>query len=437
MTEIVHYLTTNIFKQPSLFMGLITCIGLVVQKKSIENIIKGTARTIIGVIILFVGVNLIGTTVSPLSTAFGTLYNVPKVNQFDPNLSWEYLGTMGSTIGLVMVIAFAINLLVARVTPIKNIFLTGHIFFWMSYIFVLAGVEAGLSGTGLVVFSVIFLSAYIILVPWATKPHVKKITGSDDFTVGHTAGFFIILGGIIGKFVGDATKSTEDIKIPKALNFLKDTTISTSIIMFILYIVVGLLIGEEARVEVFGSAVGSINTIGGMQYDLFTFSLMAGLTFGAGFTILLTGVRLMIGELIPAFKGISERLIPNAIPALDVPVIFSFAPNALMIGFIFSMIASIGTILVLATTGNLHYAVIPLVIACFYDVAPGAISANARGGKVAAIITSIVGGVLHVGLIAFSLKAAMHTAAGFLQIYGGNDFSLWTIIAKWFAGLFA
>lgn len=433
---VINYLASNIFKQPSLFIGLIALVGLILQRKSIGDTIKGTFKTIIGVIILFIGVNLIGTAVSPLSSAFATLYKLPESNQFDPTICWTLLGTHGSTIGLVLVIAFAINLLVARFTPIKNIFLTGHIFFWMAYLFVLAGVEGGLEGTALTIFASSFLAFYIIVVPWLTKPFVKKITGSDDFTIGHTASIFIILGGLIGKVVGNKEKSTEDINIPRSLEFFKDTTIATSLIMFVIYIVVGLLIGGEGRLAVYAPAVGSINTIGGMQYDLFTFSLMAGLTFGAGLTILLTGVRLMLGELIPAFKGISDKLIPNAIPALDIPMLFPFAPNALMIGFVLSMVSSIATILILAATGSLAYAVIPLATACFYDIAPGAIAANAEGGRTAAIITSIVGGILMVLLVAGSIAVVFNTSAGFVQIYGGNDFSLWSIIAGLISKIF-
>jgi len=427
--SVINYLTSNIFKQPSLFMGVIALIGLILQRKSVGDTIKGTFKTVMGVIILFIGVNLIGTAVAPLSSAFGTLYQLPSGNQFDPSICWTLLGTHGSTIGLVIVIAFIINLLVARITPIKNIFLTGHIFFWMSYIFVLAGVQGGLEGAPLVIFASLFLAFYIIVIPAITKPFVKKITGNDDFTIGHTASLFIILGGLIGKLVGNKEKSTEDIKIPKAFDFFRDTTIATALVMFVVYIVVGLLVGAETRIAVFGGALGTINTIPGMQYDLFTFSLMAGLTFGAGLTILLTGVRLMLGELIPAFKGISDKLIPKAIPALDIPMIFPYAPNALMIGFILSLAASIGTILLLASTGNLMYAVIPLATACFYDVAPGAIAANATGGRTAAIITSIVGGILMVFLIAGSIAVVFNTSAGFVQLYGGNDFSLWSIIS--------
>lgn len=434
--NIVSYLSTNIFKQPTLFIGLIAFIGLLLQRKGISNVIKGTFKTIIGVIILFVGVNLIGTSVSPLSSGLGTLYNLPIENQFDSNMAWSLLSEYGSTIGMVLMIAFVMNLLIARFTPIKSIFLTGHIFFWMSYIFVLSGVELGLSGWQLLLFASVFLTIYIIVMPWLTKPFVKTITGSDDFTIGHTASIFIIIGGCIGKIVGDKSKSTENIKIPNQLDFFRDTTISTSLIMFLLYIAVGFLIGPSGRSEAFEPAISTINTIGGMKYDFFTFSLMGGLTFGAGLTILLTGVRLMLSELIPAFSGISDYLIPNAIPALDVPMLFPFAPNALMIGFLISLTTSIVAIILLASTGILPYAVIPLVTACFYDVAPGAIAANAEGGKTAVVITGVVGGILMVLFIVGSISLTFNTSAGFIQLYGGNDFSIWSLISGYVGRLF-
>ena len=277
--SVINYLTSNIFKQPSLFLGVVALIGLLLQRKSFGEVIKGTFKTIIGVIILFKGVNIIGDAVSPLSGAFSTLYDLPASNQFDPQGWLNFLGEYGSTIGLVIVLAFIINLLVARITPIKNIFLTGHIFFWMSYIFVAVGVEAGLTGTALTIFATLFLALYIIVVPALLRPFVKKVTGSDDFTIGHSASIFCLLGAGIGKLVGNKEKSTEDLKIPKAFEFFRDTTIATSLIVFATYIVVGLIIGPDARVEIFGGAIGTLNTIGGMQYDLFTFSLMAGLTF--------------------------------------------------------------------------------------------------------------------------------------------------------------
>lgn len=435
--NIIGYLTSNIFKQPSIFLGLVAMIGLILQKKSIGDIVKGTFKTIIGVIILFQGVNLVSTSVTPLSNAFSTLYQVSDTNIFDPNSWLNVLGEYGSVVGIVLVLSFIINLIVARFTPIKNIFLTGHVFFWMSYLMVGTGVQIGLKGTGLTIFATTFLALYIILVPALLRPAVSRITKNDMFTIGHTAGIYCLLGTFIGKFIGNKEKSTENLKIPKSLDFFRDTTIATSLIMFIIYITVGLIIGSEKSAEIYGVSVGTINTIGGMQYDLFTFSLMAGLTFGAGLTILLTGVRLMLGEIVPAFKGISDKLIPNAIPALDIPMIFPYAPNALLIGFVLSMVSSILTIVILVSTGTLSYAVIPLTVACFFDIAPGAIFANAEGGRTAAIVTSILGGIIMVLLLTCSLALFKETVAGFHQLYSGNDNSIWSIIAYYIGKLFA
>ncbi|MEG1947157.1 MAG: PTS ascorbate transporter subunit IIC [Lachnospiraceae bacterium] len=434
--EILNYLGTNIFKQPPFFMGIIALVGLLLQKKDIGSVIKGTAKTIMGVIILFVGVNFITAAASPLATAFATLYKLPKASQFDGSLCWEVLGSYGAEIGLALALSFVINLLVAKFTPLKNIFLTGHIYFWMAYLAVAAGVQGGLSGAPLIGFATIGLSLYIIISPALLRPLVKKVTGSDDFTIGHTAGIFCLMGYGIGKLFKGKSKSTEEMNIPKGLDFFRDTTVASSILMVVTYIIVGLIIGPNARQEVYGGALPGIATIGGMQYDLFSFSVIAGMNFGAGLTILLTGVRMMLGEIIPAFKGISEKIIPNAIPALDIPMIFPYAPNALLVGFVTSMITSILTIVVMAATGTMVFAVIPLTVACFFDIAPAAVFANKEGGRIGAVVASAVGGVVMILLLTFSIGLTLDTAAGFNQIYGGNDFSLFSGLSSWIAGLF-
>lgn len=435
--SVFTWLGSNIFKQPPLFMGILAMVGLILQKKDVGSVIKGTAKTIMGVIILFVGVNFVTTAATPLANAFSAMYKLPEKAMFDGNLCWVVLSDYGAEIGLALLLSFCVNLLVAKFTPIKHIYLTGHIYFWTSYLAVAAGVQGGLSGAALVAFATAALSLYIIIVPALMRPLVRNVTGTDDFTIGHTTSIFCFLGFGIGKLFKKAnSKSTEDMKIPQALNFFRETTIASSIVITLCYLVVGLIIGPQARQEVYGSAIGSIGTVGGMQYDFITFSLIAGLNFGAGLTILLTGVRLMLGEIIPAFRGISEKLIPNAIPALDVPMIFPYAPNAMLIGFVGSMITSILTIIVMANTGTMMYAVIPLTVACFFDCAPGAIFANKEGGRAAAIVTSVVSGVIMVIVAMVSIGLTLDTAAGFNQLYGGNDFSIFSGISSVIAGIF-
>src|SRR5690625_7753646 len=72
-----------------------------------------------------------------------------------------------------------------------------------------------------------------------------------------------------------------------------------------------------------------INEISGGE-NVFVFAIMQAITFTAGFVLVLQGVRMMLAEIVPAFRGISQKIVPNAVPDLDVPVIFPYATNAVI-----------------------------------------------------------------------------------------------------------
>ncbi|KAF3366945.1 SgaT protein, partial [Enterococcus faecium] len=59
---------------------------------------------------------------------------------------------------------------------------------------------------------------------------------------------------------------------------------------------------------------------GGQNY--LVYAIIMAITFAAGVFIILQGVRLILAEIVPAFTGFSEKLVPNARPALDCPVVY-------------------------------------------------------------------------------------------------------------------
>ncbi|WP_281061783.1 PTS transporter subunit IIC, partial [Clostridioides difficile] len=71
-----------------------------------------------------------------------------------------------------------------------------------------------------------------------------------------------------------------------------------------------------------------------------TYAIKQGLSFGAGLIIMLHGVRMLINQIMPAFQGISEKVVPNALPAFDCPILFNYKPNAVLIGFLVAMLTS-------------------------------------------------------------------------------------------------
>ncbi len=56
--NIAQFIANNLFNQLAIMMAIIALIGLLFQKKSIEQAIAGALRAAIGVIILNVGVSV-------------------------------------------------------------------------------------------------------------------------------------------------------------------------------------------------------------------------------------------------------------------------------------------------------------------------------------------------------------------------------------------
>ena len=422
MKEILDF-CVSFFRNPALFMGLVVAIGLILQRKPIDAILKGIFKGIIGMVILLKGVDIVVSSITPLANAFSGLFNTQSNSTLgDFNV---FLGQYGSYVGLILLCGFVINIIIARYTRFKTIYLTGNILFWYPMLFLAVGIENNVSGLKLFIFTLIMYILVITIFPYILRKHVKYVTGNDSFTIGHTASIYCLLGSYIGKLVGQKDKNIENLNLPKSLSFFRDTNITAAIVMFIVYIIVGLFIGKESRIAIYGSE------------PLSTYSLIQGITFAAGMIILLTGVRMILGEIIPSFKGIADKLAKGSIPALDIPMIFPYGPNALLIGFIIALITSIGTLFLLGASGVLTFALIPLVVACYFDVAPGAIFANARGGWPAAIITSALGGIILMVLAAISLNLVSGTVGNFIQTYGGNEFSIWVIIGDLVGKLFS
>ncbi|WP_221365182.1 PTS ascorbate transporter subunit IIC [Clostridium perfringens] len=422
MKEILDF-CVSFFRNPALFMGLVVAIGLILQRKTIDAILKGIFKGIIGMVILLKGVDIVVSSITPLANAFSGLFNTQSNNTLgDFNV---FLGQYGSYVGLILLCGFVINIIIARYTRFKTIYLTGNILFWYPMLFLAVGIENNVSGLKLFIFTLIMYILVITIFPYILRKHVKYVTGNDSFTIGHTASIYCLLGSYIGKLVGQKDKNIENLNLPKSLSFFRDTNITAAIVMFIVYIIVGLFIGKESRTAIYGSE------------PLITYSLIQGITFAAGMIILLTGVRMILGEIIPSFKGIADKLAKGSIPALDIPMIFPYGPNALLIGFIIALITSIGTLFLLGASGVLTFALIPLVVACYFDVAPGAIFANSRGGWPAAIITSALGGIILMVLAFISLNLVSGTVGNFIQTYGGNEFSIWVIIGDLVGKLFS
>ena len=423
--EILNFVIDDIFGVAPIFMALIALLGLILLKKSFSDILTGMFKTALGVVILMAGVSILVDAMLPLAIAVGAFQ---EATPFPAEMigSDAFMTDYGTQVGIAMLAGFGINLLVARFTRWKSVFLTGHMLYWFPFVFTAVAVSAGFTGWTAGIIGGLTSAIYYVVAPNLVRPYIKDVIGDDSFTLGHPSVSFVLIGGFLAKRFGNKEKSTEDIQFPTGLRFLKEVAIIGSLAIMLGYVVLLILI----------AITGSDVVIDTGGQTMFRFVFMSGLGFGAGLTILMLGVRMFIAEITTAFTGIQEKLIPKAVPALDCPLLFPYAPNAVIIGFIVSSIASVILIFITAGLGIFRYAVIPIVIACFFECGTAAVVGNARGGRRGAIIAAVAGGVVMVFLMGFSLPFVDRTIADWLINFGGQDFSLWAIIQGLILNLF-
>ncbi|MCC8458963.1 PTS ascorbate transporter subunit IIC [Photorhabdus aegyptia] len=386
--EFFHFLM-SVLSEPAILVGLIALIGLILQRKPVTECIKGTIKTIMGFVILGAGAGLVVSSLGDFAEIFQHAFGIQGVMPNNEAIVSIAQKSFGKEMAMIMFFAMVINILIARFTPWKFIFLTGHHTLFMSMMVAVILATAGIKGTMLVAIGSVVVGVAMVFFPAIAHPYMKKVTGSDDVAIGHFSTLSYVLSGFIGSKLGNKAYSTEEMNVPKSLLFLRDTPVAISFTMAIIFMISCLFAGSDFVREVSGGKNG------------FMFSLMQSITFAAGVYIILQGVRMVIAEIVPAFKGISDKLVPNAKPALDCPVVFPYAPNAVLVGFLSSFVAGVIGMFILYALGMT--VIIPGVVPHFFVGAAAGVFGNATGGRRGAILGAFAQGFLITFLPVFLL----------------------------------
>ncbi len=396
---------------PPLLIGLIAVVGLIAQRQRIDEIIRGGLMAAFGMMIIMFGVDVLVGSIAPINELYEVVADPEAV---DPAYGEEaYLAEYGAQIGLAMLLGFVLHILIALFTKVKTIFLTGHFLFWMPFIFVAVGVGVGMPAWALVIWGGILSALYWSFMPYFLRPYSREVIGSDDFTLGHPSAILALVSGTIAKYVGNKENSTEDITLPKGLGFFREISIMGAIIIFVTYIVSGFAIGDGF----YGEGIAEL--------PLVPFAFEQALQFGIGIIILLQGVRIFVNEIVPAFEGISGKIIKDAQPAYDAPIFFNYKPNAVIIGFIVAFITSTVFIVIMNQFDVFYALLIPLVIPSFFECGAASVMADGQGGMRGAVIGTFFAALVMVILLGISTYFFRDTIQDWILIFGGNDMSLW------------
>jgi len=418
----LQFIIHDVLGTPAILVGLFSMIGLLLQKKAVSEVISGTLKTIMGFVILTSGAAIVATTLTTFSQLFEYSFHIQGVVPNTDAMAALAQKNYGTATAMIMVLGMLFNIVLARITPLKYIFLTGHHTLYMAAMLAVILSVGGLSPFWVILVGAVILGIMMVVSPAILQPFTRKITGTDDLALGHFGSTGYLLSALVGKAVGKGSPSIEEMQVPKSLNFLRDSSVAISLTMMILFVILVLVAGKEF---VESSVSGGQNFI--------IFAVIQSLTFAAGVWIILAGVRMIIAEIVPAFKGIADKLVKDAKPALDCPTVFPFAPNAVIVGFLSSFAAGLVSMFLCPLFGL--SVIVPGLVPHFFCGATAGVYGNICGGRRGAVVGAFAHGLL-ISFLPAILLPLMGDLGFASTTFGDADFGVAGIILGHVVSLF-
>lgn len=412
------YFAANILTQPAFLIGFIVLLGYVLLKKPLYESIAGFLKATVGYLILTVGSGGLVNNFRPILVGLKERFDLDAM-VIDPYFGQnavtagieETFGRTFSDTMILLLIAFVMNILLVRFkkyTKLRAVFTTGNVqiqqaatAFW-----ILLFCFPDLGQIQILLIMGLILGCYWAVGSNLTVDITQDLTEGAGFAIAHQQMFGVyIFARLAEKMKKDKNnRKLEDVQLPGFLSIFNENMVATSILMLFFFGIILVVLGPAYLIEAGFMAEG--------QSFLF-YILQTALYFAVYLAILQLGVRTFVSELTESFQGISNTLLPGAVPGIDVAATFGFgSPNAVTIGFLFGALGqfiTIGLLILFKSPVIVIAGFIPL----FFDNAVIAVYANNRGGFKAACIFPFISGVIQV------LGSALIAAFIGLSQYGG------------------
>jgi len=430
LLSIWSFFQINILTKPAFFVGFIVLIGYLLLKRPVYEAIAGFIKATVGYLILNVAASGLVGNFRPILAGLKDRFNLsaavidPYFGQTAAQKAIEGVGRSFSMMMVVLLIAFICNIILVlfrKYTKVRTVFITGHIM-----------VQQSSTALWLVLFAfpalqdlkVVFMLGLLLGVYWSVSSNLtveatQELTEGGGFAIGHQQMFGVWATDKIAGKIGNKEKSIEDLELPGFLSIFNDNVVATGILMTVFFGIIMTILGP--------TLMHKIDTGFAKDVNFGFYIIEKSLNFAVYLSILQLGVRMFVSELTISFQGISNKLLPGSMPAVDCAAVYGFGhANAITIGFLFGalgqFIAIIGLIVfkspVLIITG---------FVPVFFDNATFAVFANKKGGLRAAMIIPFISGLLQV--IGGAFSAYYFQLAKFGGWHGNFDFAtVWPVI---------
>lgn len=426
--KILNWFVINILTKPEFFIGIIVFVGYMLLKKPVYESFAGFLKATVGFMILMVGASGLVTTFRPILAALKVKFEIDAA-VIDPyfglaavNAALKGIGQSASNTMIALCIGFAVNItliIFRKITRVRSLFITGHVMLQQATTatWIVFSVFPELRNTRGTILVGILVGLYWAAGSNLTVEPTQRLTNGSGFAIGHQQMFSIWLADKIAAKVGNPKKRVADIKLPKALSIFHDNVVATGTLMMFFFGAILMFLGPDLMSDPKLVELTGDKAVAGILFDkkvwYGTYIISTSLKFSVYLAVLMMGVRMFVTELTQAFQGISSRLLPGSLPAVDCAASYNFAhPNAILFGFATGLVSQL-TMIALLIIFKSPILIITGFVPVFFDNATLAVYADKRGGVRAAVIVAAICGSLQVigGAIAvylFQLAGGWH-----------------------------
>lgn len=141
----------QVLSTPAIFVGLIALLGLLLQRKDPQSCITGTIKTILGFIVLNAGAQVVQESIIPFGNLFQVAFHVDGVVPNNEAITSLALNDFAVQTASIFALGMCANIVLARFSKLKYIFLTGHHALYMSCLISIIMSISGLTGIKLII----------------------------------------------------------------------------------------------------------------------------------------------------------------------------------------------------------------------------------------------------------------------------------------------
>jgi ascorbate PTS system EIIC component len=394
------FFQNNVLTKPAFFVGFIVFIGYLLLRKPVYDALAGFIKATVGYMILNVASGGLVGNFRPILAGLNQRFSLnaavidPYFGQAAAQAAVESIGRSFTMMMQVLLISFLWNLLLVfcrKLTKVRTVFITGHIMVQQSStaLWMVLLCFSGLNDPGVVIMLGLLLGTYWAVASNMTVGATQELTDGGGFAVGHQQMFGIwAVDKLAGRISGKGGKKLEDLKLPGFLSIFNENIVATAILMSLFFGAIMVILGTETMHKMDSSF--------SMTQNFGFYIVEKSFNFAVYLQILQLGVRLFVSELTESFQGISARLLPGSVPAVDCAATYGFGhPNAVTIGFLFGAFGQFLAIIGLIVFKSPIF-IITGFVPVFFDNATFAVFANKKGGIKAAVIVTFCSGIIQV-----------------------------------------